>query len=129
MKNSQKFKTPEERAKAFEKFCHKNSGLTDCHKCPLESLMPDCGDSRAQFAWLDLEAEEEELLPCPFCGGKTLMNYGHLIESVEHHWVYCVNLECMYRSANHTNKQEAIDAHNEVSKAVMSAKESRAKHD
>lgn len=64
MTNEEKFKTPEERYEAFGRFCRENNCNKGCNNCPVSSMRGGC-----RFAWLALEAEEE-LLPCPFCGGK-----------------------------------------------------------
>lgn len=63
MTNEQKYKTPEERAEAFLKFCTPQK----CDECECTKL-GKMGLSLCEFRWLALEAEEE-LLPCPFCGG------------------------------------------------------------
>lgn len=61
MTNEEKYKTPEERNKAFHRFC---KSVNDCSVCPLGKVP----NLRCPFAWLALEAEEEKPLPCPFCG-------------------------------------------------------------
>lgn len=54
MTNETKYKTAEERTKAFDKFCLAKS--PDCMDCKLNS-----DDScSCRFAWLTLEAEEEK---------------------------------------------------------------------
>ena len=62
MKNFEKYKTALERTSALREFCGKNT----CNKCALGNLNRNVID--CQFAWLDLEAEEEKPMPCPFCG-------------------------------------------------------------
>lgn len=54
MTNVEKYKTVEERTKAFREYCN---GLK-CTECPIceHTATRGCG-----FAWLDLEAEEEEM--------------------------------------------------------------------
>ena len=69
MTNEQKYKTAEERVKAFDRWrktikCEGCSQM--CDKCEAGPLADECG-----FKWLTLEAEEEEPKPCPFCGGMT----------------------------------------------------------
>ena len=49
MTNGEKFKTAEERRKAYNKYTLKNSSIID------------------EFSWLEFEFVEE-LKPCPFCG-------------------------------------------------------------
>jgi Lar family restriction alleviation protein len=66
MTNGEKFKTAEERAKAFDNYCI--SQKSGCNKCPLNKYAGDA----CRFKWLELEAKEE-LLPCPFCGGTPVM--------------------------------------------------------
>jgi len=62
-KNSEVYKTAQERAEAFERFCY------SCFNCPIPEELKD-KDYKCAFAWLDLECYEEKPLPCPFCGGK-----------------------------------------------------------
>lgn len=116
MTNAEKYKAANERAMAFENFCHKNSGPNGCRECPLESLMPNCGDSRAQFAWLDLEADDDKLLPCPFCGSKDVS----LHRSINNFWFVECNV-CTAKSAQNVTKETAIATYNGVAKAVMEA--------
>lgn len=66
MTNEQKFKTPEERNKAFHRYC---KSVNDCSACPL-GRMPML---RCTFAWLALESEEEKPLPCPSCRGEAVI--------------------------------------------------------
>ena len=118
MTNEQKYKTPEERNHACSEWCFNR----DCKSCKLKAHNFD-GDSECRFYWLALEAEEEKPEPCPFCGGETHINLGHLKAGVVHYWVDCISPECMYRSAHYTDKDTAIAAHNRVARAVRAAKE------
>ena len=53
MTNEEKFKTPEEQYKEYQKYCAK---YPNCKGCPLnENKLCDC-----QFTWLALESEEEK---------------------------------------------------------------------
>jgi Lar family restriction alleviation protein len=61
MTNGEKFKTADERSKAFGNYC--NSQSCGCNKCPLNKFAGDM----CRFAWLDLEYKEKPK-PCPFCG-------------------------------------------------------------
>lgn len=64
MTNEEKYKTPEERNKAFRRFCDNricNDG------CPCHKENANCG-----FLWLALEAEEKPL-PCSVCGGESIV--------------------------------------------------------
>ena len=109
MLNQDKYKTAKERVKAF---------LTQREVSSIATVIAN------EFAhWLALEAEEEKPEPCPFCGGETHINLGHLRAGVLHYWVDCISPECMYRSAHYTDKDAAIAAHNRVARAVMAAKE------
>lgn len=107
MKNADKFKTADERDEAFDRFCT----VKKCNNCEL-------GNSRVSincsFAWLDLEAEEEKPLPCPFCGGETYCS-GQAIQ--------CENEDYIYTNVyGYKNANEIIAAHNRVAKAVKAAK-------
>lgn len=56
MTNSEKFKTAEERDKAFGEFCKK---IESCWVCPLAELGYKKKIRKCTFSWLDLEANEE----------------------------------------------------------------------
>ena len=124
MTNEQKYKTAEERVKAFEyQHCERYS---DCAQCQYNSL---CGGIdgrtigiRIMAHWLAIEADEEKPEPCPFCGHevskKTHMNTGR-------NWIECNN--CHYTSAEKSTIEDAIAAHNRVSRAVRAAKKVEAK--
>lgn len=65
MTNEQKYKTAEERVRAFYEWCRKR----DCESCELKSFRKSVGDFLiCPMHWLTLEAEEEKPEPCPFCG-------------------------------------------------------------
>ena len=52
MTNEEKYKTPEERCKEYQKYCDK---YPNCKCCPLkDNKLSDC-----MFSWLAVEAEEE----------------------------------------------------------------------
>lgn len=121
MKNSEKFKTAEERAKAFTKWCAEKQKTAigkvakhECSDCPLDEHTPCCF-----FFWLDLEAEEEKPLPCPFCGSNTVVKSNVTVRHVDNHLVECTN--CQYRSEEKFDRDCAIAAHNRVARAVMEA--------
>ena len=76
MTNGEKYKTDEERFVNFDKFCKEQRFCLSC-KYRDELLEVKCYSK-----WLEKEAEEE-LLPCPFCGGESKLN-----SSVES-WVEC----------------------------------------
>ena len=113
MLNQDKYKTAEERNDAFNEWCFNR----DCETCKLKAHNFD-GGAGCRFYWLALEAEEEKLEPCFYCGGKTHINLGHLKAGVVHYWVDCISPECMYRSAHYTDKDTAISEHNRVARAV-----------
>lgn len=77
MKNSEKYKTVEERAFAFKRFCD------DMYKKHISGPCPSCPafGSQCAFRWLDLGAEEEKPLPCPFCGGDAECEFVPLLEN------------------------------------------------
>lgn len=114
MTNAEKYKTAEARAKGFETFC---SGHI-CEVCPLKAIKPDCGESRGQFAWLELETEWTEPLPCPYCGMKAVVKSYITVRHVENHVVECSN--CQYRSGEKYQRDAVIADHNRVARAVMS---------
>lgn len=117
MTNSQKFKTADERARAFKEWCHKQD--VECNKCRLFSRSEM---SRCRFAWLDLEAEED-ILPCPFCGEECTATV------MKNEWrVSCIISGC-YRSSFFGTEAEAIAAHNRVARAVMEAKKKGARNE
>lgn len=129
MTNEQKYKTAGERIEAFRNYC--NPIVGNCGtRCKLSEPDKSGGhDTMKCFAyWLALEAEEEEKPePCPFCGGETQSNLGHLKVGDIHYWVNCISPDCMYRSAHYTDKKVAIAAHNRVCRAVKAAKEGEVK--
>lgn len=102
MTNKEKYKTPEERAEAFRRFC---KSMKDCNICPI-GMEPD----RCTFAWLSLEAEEEKPLPCPFCGED-----GRITELKEGGFrAFC--WKCLSASSAYSTKAEAIAAWNRRAK-------------
>lgn len=96
MTNEEKYKTPQERDTAFEIFC--NGHCCD-DKCPCHHEK----DVNCSFLWLSLEAEEEKIIPCPFCGGESVAYYD---EDLMGHIVFC--LECKTRSGLCKTKANAI---------------------
>jgi Lar family restriction alleviation protein len=105
MTNGEKYKTAKEQTDAFYKFCDDN----ECIKCP-------CRDNKISrilcaFNWLKLEYKEE-LLPCPFCGGRAEFNKT-LVEDSTYGWV-----QCTYCGAHFITKDrdEAISAWNRRAK-------------
>ena len=54
MKNEEKFKTPEERQKAFEAYCNEQKY---CQSCPIDK-MTEYGYCSCEFIWQSLEYQE-----------------------------------------------------------------------
>lgn len=101
MTNEEKYKTPEERAEAFSKFCISKK-CDDC-ACAKQGKK---GISLCEFKWLTLEAEEEKPLPCPFCGAD-----GRITELKEGGFrAFC--WECLSASGTYSTKADAIAAWN-----------------
>ena len=106
MTNAEKFKTAGERAKAFEKWCRNRPSSTCCkdvHSCNM-----------CHYAWLDLEAEEEKMLPCPFCGGTNLV-----IQDVGGFELECQG--CGFHTPSYMDKEKLISEYQSVARAVMEA--------
>lgn len=115
MTNEQKYKTAEERVKAFHGYCR--SHKTRCEDCPLKQFQAD--ETCVCFAyWLALEAEEKPEL-CPFCDGVATV--------CEHSPYFDVECKCGYVSSLCDTREIAISAHNRVAHAVRAAKESEMK--
>ena len=114
MKNFEKYKTALERSRALGAFCGKNT----CDKCALGNLNRNVID--CQFAWLDLEAEEDEPMECPFCGDRNIGSR----ETPEGVSLLC---SCGYSSSEYDTLKEAIVAHNRICRAVAAYKESEVK--
>lgn len=114
MTNEEKFKTPEERAKAFEKFCENLL----CIDCPLGELH---SPNVCRYAWLALEFEDEKPMDCPFCGSKC-----EVIGAVNHR-VKCT--ECNYESIMNSDREKVIAAHNRICRAVKAYKESEVRNE
>lgn len=109
MKNFEKFKTAKERYTAYCSFEGK------CENCEFAA---ECsgGIDECALRWLDLEADEEKCLPCPFCGGE--------VERAE--TLICkkgFSCSCGYTSKAEFGWSNAIAAHNRVARAVMKEKE------
>ena len=119
MKNEQKYKTAEERVKAFDRWrktikCEGCSQM--CDKCEAGPLADECG-----FKWLTLEAEEEKPNPCPFCGGMTEV----ITDEQGYCGVSCIH--CDYTSERYRQSIYAIAAHNRVCRAVEAVKKGETK--
>ena len=125
MKNFEKYKTAEDRVYAFREFC--NPIVRSCQKaCKMSNADKFGGvDPMKCFSnWLELEAEDEKLLPCPFCGDKGMVDLVKLNNPRES-FVRCAR--CFYSSPRCDCSDEAVAAHNRLCRAVMAAKESEAR--
>ena len=109
MTNAEKYKTPEERANAFLKFCTPKT----CAECKVDKHRISC-TTACQFIWLDLEAEDEKPLPCPFCHKETMPIH---INSDNCFAVKCY-MGCGYTSAHTCTEHGAIHNHNELCRKV-----------
>lgn len=109
MTNAEKYKTAEERVEAFGKFC------------AATKLKKQCEDAlsctECQFAWLDMEAEEEKPLPCPSCGNKSVF----IVHDKSSPMPWSVKCSCGYSSERTPDKELTIATHNRVARAVMDA--------
>ena len=117
--NEQKFRTAEERARAFGEFCEKWEVCRDCKaRCGRNESRIFTSECMAH--WLALEAEEEKPEPCFYCGGDTTV-----CEHSPHFDVECEH--CGYVSALCSSRSRAIDKHNRVARAVRAAREGETK--
>lgn len=104
MKNFEKYKTIEERLKAFGKWHEKSCGMSGV--CAKDDVC-----AHAVLSWLDLEAEEK-ILPCPFCRKEVreFYNYDHTMKKL-----LC---DCGYESP-WIGKDEDHNSHNRVARAAL----------
>lgn len=112
MTNAEKFKAAEVRAKEFGKWCEKNK-IFDSHgntACAWRCVF-------CTFAWLDREAEDDEPLPCPFCGNNSVL----IVNDKSSPMPWSVKCSCGYSSERTPDKELTIAAHNRVARAVMEA--------
>lgn len=116
MTNEQKYKTPDERIKAFDDFC---KGQGDrCNHCEIaRKRLSISRRSECVVYWLALEAEDEKPEQCPFCGGTTEVTK----DEQGYYGVSCIH--CDYTSERYEQYIYAIAAHNRVARAVSAAKE------
>ena len=104
--NEMRYKTAEDRVKAFGEFCDHNI----CDKSCAAYGNLTCETSECMARWLSLEAEEEKPEPCPFCGKECRVLRGRIVS------VSCS--ECNYMSSGSTEEAEAIATHNRMARAV-----------
>ena len=117
MTNQEKYKTAEERIKAFDDFC---KGQGDrCNHCEIaRKRLSISRRSECVVYWLAIEAEEKPG-PCPFCESSCTAHKG--VDMVRPH-VSCDNEWCGYRSTEKPTIEDAIAAHNRVCHAVEAMK-------
>lgn len=109
MKNFEKYKTADERAYAFMNFCNGNS---PCGKCKLNNVAatrPGCA-----YVWLDLDAEEEKPMECPYCGSR-MRGTGVTAKGIR---LVCA---CGYSTGGYCTVDGAIASHNRICRAIKSA--------
>lgn len=121
--NEMRYKTAEERVKAFGEFCRKQK---ECSNCKIENGRDGIMTCDCMAYWLALEADDEKPENCPFCGGKTKVVNGTKMPYTTFA-VKCANDHCGYLSCIKVEKEWAISAHNRVARAVRAAKESEVK--
>ena len=116
MTNEQKYKTTDERIKAFDDFC---KGQGDrCNHCEIaRKRISISRRSECVVYWLALEAEEK-IEPCFYCGNK------HLAITKDGNNLWSVSCAyCLYESRHHMNRDTAISEHNRVARAVRATEE------
>ena len=110
--NASKFKTAEERIKAFARF-KKIRCDSDCGDCKSKPVCEHGVSDVTKFAlWLDLPVEEEKPMPCFFCSNSTHTDHS----KHDDYSVLCDH--CGYRSEVCKTKEDAISKHNRTCKAV-----------
>ncbi len=128
MTNGQKYKTAEERVKAFGEFC-KNEFCDQCNHLDCKLHKQGSEILRCYDWWLALEFEDE-IEPCPFCGEKCELHeiWDNEMNRSAGFDVRCTM--CRYRSpeASQYDGSDAIAAHNRVARAVRAANGSEVKH-
>ena len=115
MINQDKYKTAEERIKAFDDFC-KGQGAR-CNHCEIvKKRISISRRSECVVYWLAIEAKDK-LEPCPFCNGET-----EIVSCNGGIQVSCTH--CGYTSEGYREgkENEAIAAHNRVFRAVEAIK-------
>ena len=63
--NAEKFKTAEERTLEFNKACKGK-----CSTCKIFEAKKHRHETNCPFVWLEMKADVEMPLPCPFCGSR-----------------------------------------------------------
>ena len=104
MKNEEKFKTPEERQKAFEAYCDEQKS---CRSCPIDEMHRN-GYCACEFIWQSLEYQEpKQDLPFKVDVGRTTTairrtDTQEVIFS-ENHMIYKNALEISHRKCDQLN--------------------------
>lgn len=114
MKNGEKYAEVKERVARFGRFCDAN----DCETCRLGG--DDCGLQACGIRWLDLEAEVEKPLPCPFCGGEVFVGSAATYTDGDRRvQMKCRDDDnCGYCGPMRLSEEDAVAAHNRVAKAA-----------
>lgn len=120
MKNFEKYKTAEDRDHTFDQFCERQES---CAHCALNSSKTASLTSCA-FAWLDLEAEEEKPMACPYCGGDAIV-----VNNEENGFWHVSCGICFSASKEYADKSAAIERYNSICRAVKAAKEGDMTHE
>lgn len=119
MTNEDKYKTAKERTEAFLNYCEPHMMCCDCELYQVRERTT-LGRSMCVCTWLELEAEDEKTLPCPFCGDDVKM-----LKAANHRFLQCQNCNCTYSSGGAFTESQAIAAHNRVAKAVKESEASK----
>ena len=110
MLNQDKYRTAEERVRAFNAWCLR----TTCDKCDKPKNM-SCG-----IYWLALEADAEKPEPCPSCHSDNIL---YCLKSAAGSY-YCECGGCGLRSSMCDTPEAAKDSYNKLARVVRTAKES-----
>lgn len=104
--NAERFKTVEERTLEFNRVCK-----CDCENCKIFEMKNYQHNISCPFVWLEMEAEEEKPLPCPFCGSE--VEIGHPPISSKY-YIQCTKSGCVVKpiTKSYNSKEEAIAAWN-----------------
>lgn len=107
MKNFEKYKNPNDLIKAF----FENRSMSSITVSIVQEFA----------AWREMEAVEEKILPCLFCGGRTYVNEG---ENGYGDKLYSVNCACGYRTKeNYRSRESAVSEHNRIYMAAIAQNE------
>lgn len=113
MTNEQKYKTTDERMRAFWRFCKGQEKKNGCLGCPTKGVPPY--REKCALTWLALEAEEE-LLSCPFCGGDNIDIFETDFGRSEEPYQFAVKCKSCGALVSAEDKDNAIAAWNRRAK-------------